>query len=250
MTMQICEQTGNKPGGRWWKATTKSWLVILAAVLLTGLTTVAPAGAAIQPADCTLSGPSWVSQFPTSTSLSSLAPTFQTDVSNFINAMQQAGITVSIDATRRPLQRAYLMHYAYTIANGTDAAPNVPAFVPVKSQPAVDICWVHTDANGNYDPTASITAAQQMLTAYGISSNLKVPPALKSLHTRGEAIDMKTVWSGKSITINDASGNAVTIDARPHSGLNSTLISVGATYGVIHFINGAKDPNHWSVNGH
>jgi hypothetical protein len=221
--------------------------------VVSGTTCVSNSGTLQFNRTCTakeLSGPAWASMFPTSTSVSDLSGTFRTDVTNFINAMTQAGIAVNVLATLRPPERAYLMHYSWLVAKGQLSAQQVPAFAPATGQAPVNICWSHTDSNGNFDPTASTTAARKLMTALGIDPRLKVAPALNSLHTRGLAIDMTTKWTTPSITIDDASGNPVTINTTPHSGLNKQLITVGATYGVIHFINAAKDPNHWSVNGH
>jgi hypothetical protein len=90
-----------------------------------------------------------------------------------------------------------------------------------------------------------------MVSQYHINSKLKVAPALKSLHTQGLALDMNTTWpAGKTVKIREANGKLITISSGPHNGLNRTLIQAGATYGVIHFLNAGKDPNHWSVNGH
>ena len=74
-------------------------------------------------------------------------------------------------------------------------------------------------------------------------------PAYPTQHLAGLAIDMTTTWTASTITIINGSGQAVKIDTLPHSGLNATLIEVGATYGVIHFKNAVMDPNHWSSNG-
>jgi hypothetical protein len=197
-----------------------------------------------------LSGPSWAAQFPNSKSLADLSGAFQQDVISFINAMTAAGIKETTITTLRPPQRAYLMHYSWLIAKGQIDPSDVPDFVPASGQAAVDICWVHTNSSGAEDLPASLKAARQMVSAFGIDRNLKVAPALNSLHTQGLAIDMTTTWSSKKITIVNGSGVPVTINTAPHTGLNSQLIAVGATYGVIHFLKAAKDPNHWSVNGH
>jgi hypothetical protein len=197
-----------------------------------------------------LSGPSWAAQFPNSKSLADLSGAFQQDVTRFVNAMTAAGIKETTITTLRPPQRAYLLHYSWMITKGQIDPADVPDFVPASGQAAVDICWVHTNSDGEEDLAASIRAAKQMVSAFGIDPNLKVAPALNSLHTQGLAIDMKTTWSSKKITIVNGSGMSVIINTTPHSGLNSQLIAVGATYGVIHFLKAAKDPNHWSVNGH
>ena len=66
-----------------------------------------------------LSGPAWVSRYPTSRSIDDLEAGFRSKVRNFIGSIEAAGGQVSISATRRPAERAYLMHYAWKIANGT-----------------------------------------------------------------------------------------------------------------------------------
>jgi hypothetical protein len=201
------------------------------------------------------SGPDWTKEFPQSNQVKDLSGKFREDVTSFIGAMRTAGVTVKVISTLRPPERAYLMHYSWLIAS-TRPAPDgkldprdVPAFVPSQGQSEVDICWVHANGSG-IDLPASVTAAKQMVSAFGIDPKLKDPPALSTLHTQGLAIDMTTTWSSNTITIVNSKGKEVTIASGPHSGLNKTLIAVGASYGVIHLKNAAKDPNHWSVNGH
>jgi hypothetical protein len=41
----------------------------------------------------------------------------------------------------------------------------------------------------------------------------------------------------------------VNIDSTPRDSSNAELIAVSKTYGVIHFINVAKDKIHWSTDG-
>lgn len=177
----------------------------------------------------TLSGASWVAQFPTSTSLDDLQGAFKSNCTDFVNALQEAGASVSIEATFRPPERAYLMHYAYKIANGEIAAKNVPPMA------GVDINWVH--------PTnrASVAAAQAMVNGYGIVYG----PALTSRHSEGAAIDMSISWSG-ALKIKKKDGTEVSIGA-PRGGGNTSLHAVGASYGVIKLV---SDPPHWSSDGH
>jgi hypothetical protein len=219
------------------------------------MTMIAPAARAAQAAaGCTrpneLSGRSWVSQFPRSDLVSDLSGTFRRDVINFISAMRRAGITVTVIDTRRPPERAYLMHYSWLIEKGKIDPADVPPFVPGPGQAPVRICWRHTDSRGAEDKAASVRAAKEMVSGYHISPSLAVAPALTSLHTKGLAIDMTTTWSKATITIADGRGHRARISARPHSGLNSRLIAVGATYGVIHYLGVSADPAHWSVSGH
>ncbi len=201
------------------------------------------------PAQYQPSGPAWARKFPASSKLDDLSNPFRADATRFIAAMTRAGIHEHTLSTLRPYERAYLMYYAWMIANKKMDPRDVPAFVPKRGQSSVDICWVHASAAGVPDLPASVKAAQQMLPAFGIDPRNKIPPALDSLHTRGQAIDMTTTWTSERITIIDAHGHRVTISRLPRDGVNAQLISVGATYGVIHLQPAGNDPNHWSING-
>jgi hypothetical protein len=72
----------------------------------------------------------------------------------------------------------------------------------------------------------------------------------RRLQTEGLSIDMSTTWTARRITIVNTAGHRVTIHSTPHNGLNKTLIAVGATYRVIHFLDAARAMDVWSVNGH
>jgi hypothetical protein len=182
-----------------------------------------------------LSGPQWTSRFPGSSDTASLEPGFRNSVESFIKALRDAGVSVVSNATYRPPARSYLMHWSWMIVHGTD-----PTTVPAMD--GVNINWVHpTNA-------ASVTAAQQMVNAYGMA-NLHTPPALHSLHNEGQAIDMDISWTG-SIAVEDATGTTVDIATTPQTGMNPLVIQVGASYGVIKFVGGDADKPHWSTNGH
>lgn len=170
-----------------------------------------------------LSGRQWVSRFPTGTSTRDLAPGFRRNVETFIAAITAANGRVRISATYRPRERAYLMHYAAAIANGTIDAARVPAFA------GVDIEWDHGSAQ------KTRAAAREMASAYGIV----FPPALVSRHTERSAIDM-TISNVKSKKIRNASGIEVLITR------DSDLHAVGASYGVRKLL---SDPPHWSDDG-
>jgi D-alanyl-D-alanine dipeptidase len=189
---------------------------------LTPTTDTAPAVISIPAKE--LSGAQWVARFPTSTAISDLTPSFQTAVNSFLAAITAAGGSVTVSATYRPAERAYLMHYSSRLSKGEITAASIPAMV------GVNIEWVHaTEA-------ASTAAATAMVSGYGIA----FPPALVSNHTRRTAIDM-TIRNmvGKSIV--DAAGTSVGITRL------SELNAVGATFGVIKL---ASDPPHWSEDGH
>ncbi|WP_269632499.1 hypothetical protein [Pelomonas sp. BJYL3] len=178
----------------------------------------------------TVSGPTWVQQFPTSTSVGDLSADFSAAVSRFIAALRDAGAQVSIAATLRPPERAYLMHYAWRIAQEQLDPATVPAM------DGVDIDWTHRNSQGQTQLQQARQAAAQMVTGYGIVYR----PALSSRHTEGRAIDMNiTQYLNKSV--NNASGQAQTLTTA------AQLHALGAGYGV-HKL--ASDPPHWSDDGH
>jgi hypothetical protein len=181
------------------------------------------------------SGSSWVGEFPARKDTAALADGFRQRVDDFIAALLAAGARVSVSATWRPPERAYLMHYSYCIAK-EDLDPTE---VPMRE--GVDIEWVHRKA-GKIDLPSSKAGAQQMVVGYGTVFK----PSLSSRHTEGRAIDMTIRWSG-SLSIMDANGRRVVIDSGPRSGSNPELEAVGATYGIIKLL---SDPPHWSSDGH
>ncbi|WP_228529880.1 hypothetical protein [Diaphorobacter caeni] len=171
-----------------------------------------------------LSGAAWVAEFPTSTSTEDLTAGFRDAVNSFIAAINAAGGSVSISATYRPLERAYLMHYAWDIAKGTIQPDKVPAYT------GVDIEWDHGDK------TKSVNAAKAMVSAYGIVHR----PSLTTNHAGRTAIDMNiNGMIGKTIV--DGASKKVTIKKA------SDLHTVGASYGVHKLV---SDPPHWSADGH
>lgn len=184
-----------------------------------------------------LTGGQWVSRFPGSSSTADLTPNFGRNVERFIAALREAGATVAINATYRPPERAYLMHYAYRIAREGLDPETVPAMV------GVEICWVHRDADGKPDVAASKAAAQQMVTGYRIAHR----PHLQSRHIERRAIDMTIIWSGDLI-VAKGNGERVPIKSSPRDGAGNTdLHAIGATYGVIKLV---SDAPHWSDDGH
>ncbi len=188
-----------------------------------------------------LSGSAWCAQFPTSTATDDLVSPFRENVVSFLAALRAAGATVSIAATLRPSNRAYLMHWSWKIVKA-DADPEL---IPIRD--GVNIKWDHTNSDGTYNSQASVAAAQAMVNTYGIQ-NLRVAPSLTSRHIDGNAIDMSISWSN-TLTINDASGNTVQITTEPRTGMNASLHTVGASYSVTKFSGGAADKPHWSNDG-
>jgi hypothetical protein len=183
-----------------------------------------------------LSGMRWVSRFPTSTSLDDLKGNFRQNAHAFVGALRAAGATVTIAATYRPAERAYLMHYCFRIAKGGLDPQRVPAY------PGVDIEWAHRDQAGQVDVARSRQAAREMAAAYAIVRQ----PALASRHTQGLAIDMRIAWTG-TLRLLTEDGTEVAIQSEPRSGNNAELHKVGETYGCFHRV--PKDPPHWSSDG-
>jgi hypothetical protein len=194
-----------------------------------------------------VSGKDWVKKFPTSESIDDLSPGFRDKVQGFVDALKEAKATISVNATRRPKQRAYMMHFSWLIAKKQIAPADATPFKPAEGEEGVDIQWVHKKANGSADVAASRAGAQEMVDGFEIGGG-KVAPALNSNHIRGTAIDMTVSWSG-TLSIKTKSGKTVAISSTPRSSVNPDLIAVAKTYGVIHFSPPAKDPPHWSLTG-
>ena len=169
-------------------------------------------------------------RFPTSRSLDDLEADFQKKAKAFIGALGDAGATVHINATLRPKERAFLMHWCYHVAKGKVSPNKVPKMDGVK------INWDHGD------DAKSRKAAQEMMDAYDIAYE----PALGSRHTEHKAIDMDITWSG-TLKIKKAHGTEVSIGAPETGEENETLHDVGKSYGVIKL---KSDPPHWSSDGH
>ena len=183
------------------------------------------------------SGKQWVSQFPTSRSIEDLTDPFRTNVRRFLAALQQAKATVTIADTLRRPERAYLMFFSFVIARNHMEPDKVPPM------PGVGIEWVHKNAQGQPDPVASKTAAEQMVQAYGIVFQ----PSLFTRHTEGKAIDMNITWQNDLVVV-DGHGAPVTIASSPrHGGGNADLNRVASSYGVMKLL---SDPPHWSLDGH
>ena len=122
------------------------------------------------PATRELSGAVWVQHFPGSKSPDDLKGSFKTAAKAFLTALSDAGASVTISATFRPPERAYLMHYAWAIAHGEISPRDVPPMA------GVDIEWVHSSGAG------SRAAAQEMVEAYGMAFTA----ALHGRHMEGQ----------------------------------------------------------------
>lgn len=175
-----------------------------------------------------LSGSHWVSKFPTSTSLSSLASPFKENVTRFIDCLRDNGATVVVSATRRPKERAYLMHYSFRIARDSLASTSVPTMT------GVDIEWTHPSQS------KTMEAAEAMVRGYDIVYE----PALDSKHVDGLAIDM-TISGLPRVLKWKENGKDVAEDiGTDSSGASNRLLhKVAWKYFQVRKLN--SDPPHW-----
>jgi len=176
-----------------------------------------------------LSGREWANRFPTSKSIRDLGPGFRPRIERFISSLESGGARVRINATTRPPERAYLMHYAWRIARENLSPDKVP------DMPGVDIQWSHTRPDGDMDTLKSRMAAEQMVQAFEIVFK----PALTSKHTEGAAIDMTVTGYLKKSFVN---ANQQSVELKSHSDLHR----LGASFGVHKLV---SDPPHWSDDG-
>jgi hypothetical protein len=199
------------PGGKTWKAL--------------------DSGQGFNPA---LSGKAWwnanQATYPNSNKLEDLAKPFGDNAAKFVQALKDAGASVTISATLRHPTRARLMRYSWDIAKGIIAPKDAPSI------PGCTIRWDHGDL------AKSKAGAQEMVDCFAIAFQ----PSLTSLHIEGRAIDMTIGWNG-TLAIKDATGKVQSLGA-PRSGeTNTGLHKVGAGYKLLKLL---SDPPHWSETGH
>lgn len=176
-----------------------------------------------------LSGAHWCERFWGDRTTATLVQPFRKNVQRFITALEAGGAHVSISATWRPLQRAYLMRGAWDVAHRKVPPEDVP---PMEGVP---IRWVHPERARSFD------AAEEMVQAY----RLAVRPSLMSLHIQGRAIDMNINW-GRTIIVIDGHGQRVGLSTDKGTDMNPDLWAVGRSYGVYKL---ESDPPHWSDTG-
>jgi len=183
-----------------------------------------------------LSGRDWLHtnehRWPNSKSIDDLDSSWTNDVKKFIKVLKDANpnISIRITSTRRPHERAYLMHFCWKIANKKIEPKDVP------KEPGVDIQWDH----GNKEK--SIKAAQEMVDFFKIA----YPAARVSNHTLGKAIDMYITWK-ESFTVGSLpDGSHRGLDEPSNSVDNHDLHEIGRLFGVVKKVD---DAPHWSYNG-
>ena len=187
----------------------------------------------------TKSGKYWVTWSNThaknSSSVDDLEVAFKAKAKAFIKALEDAGATVKVSATKRSDKRAYLFHWSWKISLGkakpSDATKKV----------GVDIEWDHGDL------AKSKAGAKEMVSGFGLA----VPPrstnapSLTSNHIAGKAIDMTITWTGK-IKVKKKDGTTAEVQYMSNVNANTMLHTVGESYGVKKL---KTDAPHWSHNG-
>lgn len=190
-----------------------------------------------------LSGKTWwdanekIAPYTKSSDIADLESDFQGKVKEFKKALDDAGTSISIDTTKRPKERAHVLHYAWQVSKGQVKANAVPAMT------GVDIVWDHGDE------TKSKAGAQEIVTAASVKSK----PSLTSNHIDGKAIDWTITWTSDPLKIDKKDGTKLEIKTTPRNGGdpgNAELHEVGKGYGVHKGLNfNPKDPPHWSFDG-
>jgi D-alanyl-D-alanine dipeptidase len=180
--------------------------------------------------DKKLSGPDWFKQYPGSDNLDDLVEPFKGNARSFIAMLRANHATVSISATYRPPQRAWLMHWAWEIAKGNQPYSKVGS---IENPYNIAIEWDH----GNEKSTRAAAAA--MVKKYKMAHHA----ALKSRHTERHAID---------ITI-DSLPSVLKVDGKDHSVGDEPATENKAlrrlSRSLYHVVKNPGDPPHWSTDG-
>ena len=156
-------------------------------------------------------------------------------VKEFIAALEAAGATVTVGATKRSDKRAYLFHWSWKIYLDKCKPGDPPA------KAGVEIQWDHGDL------AASKQGAKEMVVGFGLSvpPASTVAPSLTSHHIAGRAIDMTIAWKG-SIEVKSKAGLVVSVPFMANANANTKLHQVGESYGVKKL---KTDAPHWSTDG-
>ena len=180
------------------------------------------------------SGASWVDRFPVSDDPHHLDSNFRSFWTSFRSVVETAGANVEILATRKPLERAYLMHWAWRIAKENYDPRRVPYME------GVNIRWWHGDIK------TSQAAAWEMVHGYEIGDK-EEPPPLASPYTEGKVIATRITWSGDLTIYRDQPTEQI-ITEGPHDATNPELIELAETYRLVHLLTVEdSDEVHWTT---
>ena len=191
-----------------------------------------PAAAAAKAAvsDDRLSGAHWTKQFPGSNQVDALIDPFKKNVTSFMGMLHSNKAGISVAATYRPPERAWLMHWAWYIAKGKKSYSEI-ATIPNPYK--IDIVWDHGDKK------STVKAAQAMVDAY----KMKHKAALSSRHTERRAIDMNISGLPEILKI-DGKDNPIGTEEATE---NEALWFISEHQFAV--VKRADDPPHWSVDG-
>ena len=191
-----------------------------------------PSAAATKAAvsDDKLSGAHWTKQFPGSNKVDALIEPFKKNVTSFMGMLRSNKADISVAATYRPPERAWLMHWAWFIAKGKISYSKIGTIAnPYK----IDIVWDHGDKK------STLKAAQAMVAAY----KMKHQAALTSQHTARKAIDMNISGLPEVLKIDGKDYPIGTADPKE----NKALWFISQHQFAV--VKRADDPPHWSVDG-
>ena len=187
----------------------------------------------------TKSGVFWVTWADTnatnSSSVEDLNDPFKTNAKAFIKALETAGATVEVTATKRSEKRAYLFHWSWKISLGKAKASEATAMA------GVDIQWDHGTEE------ASKKGAAEMVSGFGLA----IPPtsvnapSLTSNHIGANAIDMNITWTG-TLKVKKKDDTETSVEFKDDVNANTALHKVGESYGVKKLV---TDAPHWSFDG-
>lgn len=190
-----------------------------------------------------LSGAYWVSWVktyaPTSKEIKDLKGSFQTGVTEFKRALENAtpkGAVVVVSHTYRSDQAAYLWHWAWKIANRKIQPKDAKPYA-LPGRPVPEIEWDHGNS------IASVRAAEDMVKGFNLTKDSRFAPSLTTRHRDRLAIDMTIKWTG-TIHVRKKDGTWVPLTFGPVNA-NTKLHEVGASYGVKKLLD---DAPHWSDN--
>ena len=184
-----------------------------------------------------LSGQHWCLKYPTSVTLDGLAKPFRGHVEAFVKMLRDNKAIVDIRATRRPRERAYLMHWSWKIAKGKIGAAHAPRVDPY----GIGIVWNHGEA------VKSRAAAEEMAVGYGIG-HLKSAPSTASHHIAGHAIDMLiTQLPPEIVFTHEGREVKVALGAPTDGSFNANLHAAAERYFKVKKL--VSDIPHWSIDG-
>jgi len=170
------------------------------------------------------SGAQWCARFPTSAKLDDLLPDFADSCRAFLSALKKADATVTIAATYRPVERAYLMHWCCMIGGSGQDPAKAPAMK------GVNIDWKHG---------GSIQKAREAARAMMAGYQIKFPAALVRRHHQrpGNALALDRLWTSERIGQNHFALGV---------GFGTNLRALGHAGGTLHRV---RDRHRWRGAG-